>query len=386
MPGRYSTTRSFPFLESLTTKERQLAERAFVEQNERRRQASDARGRRIDQLSERVQRDVRNALGAREFKQLRDAIRAERLSFRNLFEPPEGLKRDYAKETNAARRRIDALKRKLKAGGAKVSEIVRAADAQLEALLLPDTRVVAGFNLRNNFAKWTDLSPLHTYPLPWGPPPLDGDPNDPHRWFLFRPPFFGFLFSDNIVTSDHFNADRLLVLHPPSGLVGNIATMDCGEADNWDLAHVIGEAQIAFAFTPPTAGVIEVLIDAQSTIGTHHVKFEDEWGFSEAWCYQHSYLMMNVLHPNVPESSLALMSNMDKRTGGDDLTADEEHLTRGQHYFAQLFSSGPVPAGQSVIITAGARTMDICRANDMELHSRSDFQWFISSVEVRIAP
>jgi hypothetical protein len=254
-------------------------------------------------------------------------------------------------------------------------------------VLLPDNRNVAqGFNLRNNFRKWTKLSPLHQFPLPWGPVLPADDPNDPHRWFLFRPPFFGFLFSDDFVTSNNFRADRVLFLHPPTGLVGNEATMDCDDAGDFDLAHVIAEAQIAFAFSPPTTGLIEVLIDAQSTIGMHYVRIEDKWGFSNAWCNQNNYLMMNVLHPNVPEPSLALMSNMYKTSGGGDLTADEEHLTRGQHYFAQLFSSGPVPAAQTVIITAGTRTFDICRSNDMELHSRTNFQWFISSVEVRIAP
>jgi len=39
-----------------------------------------------------------------------------------------------------------------------------------------------------------------------------------------------------------------------------------------------------------------------------------------------------------------------------------------------------------VIITVGTRSFDICYSNDMELHSRTNFQWFISSVEVRIAP
>jgi hypothetical protein len=212
------------------------------------------------------------------------------------------------------------------------------------------------------------------------------DPNDPHRWFLFQPPFFGFLFDEDVITSDNFTTDRLMFLHPPSGLVGNECRMDCSDAGSFDLAHIIGEAQIAFAFTPPTTGLIEVLIDAQSTFDTHNVSFDDEFGFSEAWCNQHSYLMMDVLHPNVPESSLALMSTMSKETGGDDLTASQENLGRGQHFFAQLFSSGPVPAGQRVIVTAGARTFDICRADDMELHSRSNCQWFISSVEVRIAP
>jgi hypothetical protein len=264
---------------------------------------------------------------------------------------------------------------------------VRAADAKHDAMVSPDHRQVAsGFNLKRNFKKWAKLSPLHQFPLPWGPPPPVDDPNDPHRWFLFRPPFFGFLFSDDFVTSDHFRADRILYLHPPSGLVGNEATMDCDDADNWDLAHVIGEAQIAVPFTPPTAGLIEVLIDAQSTIGTHNVAIEDEFGFSDAWCNQHNYLMMNVLHPNVPQSSLALMSTMSRSSGGGNVTAGEEHLTRGQHYFAQLFSAGPVPAGQTVIVTVGTRTFDICRANDMELHSRTNFQWFISSVEVRVAP
>jgi hypothetical protein len=80
------------------------------------------------------------------------------------------------------------------------------------------------------------------------------------------------------------------------------------------------------------------------------------------------------------------MSNMDVDTDGDDVTRNAENLTRGQHYFAQLFSSGPVPAGQSVIVTVGTRTFDISRANDMELHSRTNFQWFINSVEVRISP
>jgi hypothetical protein len=96
--------------------------------------------------------------------------------------------------------------------------------------------------------------------------------------------------------------------------------------------------------------------------------------------------MMNVLHPNVPEPSLSLMSNFYVEFDGDDSTDHRENLVRGQHYFAQLFSAGPVPGGQSVVVTVGTRTFDISRANDVEVHSRSHFQWFINSVEVRIAP
>jgi len=387
MPSRRSTTHSLPSLTALSAKDRQLAERAFTEQEERLRQASDARGRRAEEHAEAVGRQLHNLLGARRFATLREGLERERLALRDAMEPPEGLKRDRDSLKAAGRKRIDGLIRKLGASRQKIDRIVGAADAKLESLLIPDQRkVVPGFNLRNNFAKWAELSPLHKFPLPWLVDVTPEDPNDPHRWFLFRPPFFGFLFSDDFVTSDNFRADRVLFLHPPSGLVGNEATMDCDDAGNYDFAQVIGESQIAFAFTPPTAGLIEVLIDAQSTIGTHHVEIEDEWGFSDAWCNQNNQLMMNVLHPNVPAPSLALMSNLYKETDGDDLTADQENLTRGQHYFAQLFSSGPVPAGQTVIITVGTRTFDKCRANDMELHSRTNSQWFISSVEARVSP
>ena len=399
MPNRYSGNARLPFLTGFSTRERRAAERALSTQEARRRKASDSLGRQTEQVVETVERRLRYLLGARKFAQLREEIQRERLAFSDFFQPPQGLKRDRATQKNASRRKVDALLRKLGARGPKVRKVISAANAKLEALLIPDDRklVVPGYHLRNNLSKWTKLSPLHKFPLPWGVgpgpggvlgdlPELEQDPNDPHRWFLFQPPFFGFLFSDDIVTTGDFRADRLLHLHPPSGLVGNECTMDLDDAGDWNVAHVIGEAQIAFAFTPPVAGVIEVLIDAQSTIGRHFISIEDEYGFSDAWCHQNNYLMMNVLHPNVPEHSLARMSSHDAESGGDDVTTGAENLTRGQHYFARLFSSGPVPAGQSVIVTAGTRTFDICYSNDMELHSRSNFQWFINSVEVRIAP
>jgi hypothetical protein len=257
--------------------------------------------------------------------------------------------------------------------------------------------VSPGFHLASNLDQWMSLSPLHTDPLPWGGVITVGDPNDPHRWFLERAPWFGFVFHFEFDASDHFRVNRRLVLDPSAGLVGNELTMDCDDADDRDAATATAEAQIAFGFVPPVAGLVEVLVDAQSTVGTHHLKIEDEWGFSSAWANQNNYLMMNVLHPNVPEPSLALMSSPYRGSDGkptfaalvsdgDDYFLDQEYLTRGQHYFARLVSSGPVPAGRSVVVTVGTRSDDFGDVDDMEYHGRSDFQWFISSVEVRIAP
>jgi hypothetical protein len=96
--------------------------------------------------------------------------------------------------------------------------------------------------------------------------------------------------------------------------------------------------------------------------------------------------MMNVLHPDVVEPSLAQMSLFQATFDGDDSYHNQEDLILGGHYFAQLFSSGPVPGGQSVIVTIGTRNFDKSFSNDVTVHSKSNFQWFINSVEVRIAP
>ena len=260
-------------------------------------------------------------------------------------------------------------------------------DEKLRKILAAaDGKLAPGYSLPKHLSKWEKLSPLHKFALPWGLSPDLPDPNDPHRWFLFRPPFFGFLFRFAPQASSNFVVDRLLYLDPSAGLVGQETTMDCGSADDIDYASATAEAQIAFAFVPPTAGVVEVLINAQSTFATHDLRMEDEWGWSNSWTHQHNYLMMNVLHPNVPEPSLSLMTEFQADWDGDDATFHQENLIRGGHYYSHLFSSGPVPAGQSVMISAGTRTFDIAYSNDVEVHSKSNVQWFINSVEVRISP
>jgi len=37
-------------------------------------------------------------------------------------------------------------------------------------------------------------------------------------------------------------------------------------------------------------------------------------------------------------------------------------------------------------VCAGTRSFDLSGTNDVSIHSASDFRWFISSVEIRIAP
>lgn len=387
MPHCPQTTRSLPFLSEFPDGDRQSAEKAFERYEKRRRKGAETVDKAASDAIEDFRRRLRDLVGAGNLAAVHRQRRHEHQVLRELMQPPGGLDRDLAKLRKASRRKIDALVRKLGIDPKRLQKLHDEFRESFDELLTSgDGKVVRGHHLAGNLDQWTRLSPLHALPLPWGILPPPDDPTDPHRWFLFRPPFFGFLFGFSPQTSDNFRVDHQLILHPPSGLVGNEATMDCDDAGSFDYASVTAEAQIAFGFVAPATGLVEVLVDAQSTIATHALEIEDEFGSSEAWCNQNNYLMMNVLHPNVPEPSLALMSNLFRESDGDDLSASQENLIRAQHYFAQLYSAGPVSAGQHVVITVGTRTFDKARANDMELHSRSDFQWFINSVEVRIAP
>jgi hypothetical protein len=272
------TTRALPFLSDFSTKDRRLAETAFSQQEERQRKANESRGKKHDEILEDLRRQFHDLLGARKSAELRKAIRRERLAFRDLWQPPAGLGRNYAKHKTASKRKIEALFRKFGANAEKLKKLRKEFHEKLEGILSAAVgKVVQGYNLANNLDKWTSLSPLHEYALPWGIKPPFDDPNDPHRWFLFRPPFFGFLFSFVPQATNHFVADRLLFLHPPSGLVGNEVTLDASDPGDYGAASGTAEAQMAFGFEAPITGLVEVLIDAQSTIGTHDIEIEDNF-------------------------------------------------------------------------------------------------------------
>jgi hypothetical protein len=213
-----------PFLTDFSTQDRQLAEKAFRQQEERRRKAHESRTQKADEAVEGIRRRLQDLLGAKRLAELRAQITRERLAFADLWQPPEGLDRDYAKHKSASKRKIGVLLQKLGASPEKLRPIRSEFKKRLAALSLDDGTVTAGYDLRKNLQKWTSLSPLHKFQLPWGTPELPAAPPDPHRWCLFRPPFFGFLFRFHHVTSDS-HVDRLLLLDPAAGLVGNEVTI-----------------------------------------------------------------------------------------------------------------------------------------------------------------
>src|SRR5262245_42491353 len=142
------TTRRLPFLQEFSARDRALAEKAARQQEDRRRQAHEARARRAETATDELRRRLHDLLGPRKSAELREAIRRERLAFRDMLQPPGGLTREYAKQKKASRRKIDALNRQFGASSERVEKIVREHTETLrEILAAGDGKVTPGFHL-----------------------------------------------------------------------------------------------------------------------------------------------------------------------------------------------------------------------------------------------
>jgi hypothetical protein len=387
MPNSLITNFQFPFLREFSETEVQLAEKALLSREQHQCNLNETRKQKADSVIEDCNSQFHNLLGSKNHKMLRNAMQREKISYRDLLQPPVEQNHDYKKLNQVRKQKIDTLVREFGVTSEQLSAIGKGSVDKIQQILSrEDGKLYPGYSMSNNLKKWNALSPLHKFPLDWGGVNVEDNPSDTHRWFLFTPPFFGFLFNFSHQASSNFIVDRLLYLNPATSLTGNKTTMDCNNADDFDYASATADSQIAFAFVPPVTGVVEVLINAQNTYNNHNLSMGDEWGWSNSNTSQINYLMMNVLHPDVVEPSLAQMSLFQATFDGDDSYHNQEDLILGGHYFAQLFSSGPVPGGQSVIVTIGTRNFDKSFSNDVTVHSKSNFQWFINSVEVRIAP
>jgi hypothetical protein len=384
MPNDCCINRNMP-LSLLPRRQQAATAKALEASDARERAATEARARAMETTLEAGRRALRDRVGADKLAALRAATRHEKVALAALREPPGGLRLDLAKAQRTRRKRADAAARKLGIDPAILRDIGRATDAKLVAALgAPAGRVTDGANLAANLGAWQKLSPLHAYPIDWGVrPPVD--PGDPAQFRLFVPPFPLWNTAFNRVESANFKVRHEYNLVESLGVVGNIATMDCDDAGDFDLAHAIVDTEVVFIYQAPRAGRLEVIVDAMNTFGHHDLRIADEWGWSDHWTYQKNYLSLDVFHPAMTARSLALMSQFDHE-GSDDATFSVRALTPGNHYYGHMVSDGAVQEGDTFFVGVGTRTFDITRANDVEVHSRSNFQWLIRSVEVRIVP
>lgn len=203
------------------------------------------------------------------------------------------------------------------------------------------------------------------------------------RFATVGPPFGGWQIGLDHGLVTGFQTNRTPLLDVNTGHVGNIITLDDWDASDFEAGSVIADTQVAFWYQAPATGLVKATIVADCGEARHQLQVLDEWGVSDSSTSQQGMLMMHVLHPNVRGPSFGLASNFSWNTDVSS-NLNEQFILPGTRVWMTLFSDGPVNAGDWMVIRVGCRNQDGSITNDMEIHSRSTFSWFIKEVQLQI--
>jgi hypothetical protein len=175
--GQYFSERYMPFDPDVPEKDRRMMDEISEDYDRRMRDAADARAKKVSEIVERGNRQVRDLLGDSNWMALRKRMRQERMKFRDLLQPPTGLTANYD-ELNAKRRaNVQAFFDTLKVDAGRLRSI------------FADTRtalhdVLAAPKAEPGYATW-----LHNYE--WMHPADAPGADVRSAWTAFRPPYPG---------------------------------------------------------------------------------------------------------------------------------------------------------------------------------------------------
>ena len=375
-------TRSSRGTRGLATPNLQSGKEVSGRQRKQEKETTSALDRKAKAILEESRRLMRDLVGRKAYDDLRAAIRSERQALRDLLQPPEGLKRDFWADRRALKKKIDALLRKHGVSADKVKRIQADTRQKLGEVMASDWG--AGYSIAKQPHKFQELTGLDPNSVPTAALPPD-DPNDPHRWFWFMPPYeraSGWVLErgdltdeDFIVTASQFNTT--------GGLVGSEMTCDNYDAGNGDSADPWTDNFVEVSIKMPIMGRLQAVIRAQCLRDFYDVSFTDEFGFSHAWAYQENSLYIQVIAPNFnpPRFGSVMSTNY---TTGDDPPVMGEHLISGDYYYAYPTTKHTIGVGEYTL-RVGATNIHRVFTDDMTARCRSIFLWNIVSVGVRIA-
>ncbi len=327
--------------------------------------ASVTLSKKIDTVAERARDEMRKVLGTENWVKLHRQMQEERIRFRDLLQPPADMSAQYDRLSASRKGNVDKLLNSLGANASKIKDVYRVAASDIK-------RLIPTLAEKSGYATWLNTDHMTL---------LSGS-----AYQTFRPPYDGWQegFQPVSLGSGAFRVSRVHHRDENVGLVGQDLRLDNNDASDFDNGWANVDTQMVFWYLPPSTGIVEVIVEARCGRALHELRVADEWGTSDSSTSQENLLMMHVLHPNVSGASFAWMSRFNWVT--DNSTFQQrEFLTPGGVYSSQLFTDGPVPANQWILIRAGTRSSDGSITNDMEINSLSVFKWFLQAVHVRIA-
>jgi hypothetical protein len=168
-------------------------------------------------------------------------------------------------------------------------------------------------------------------------------------------------------------------LNRHAGYIGNSNYLKDSSASDWDDACVDFETSIGMWYKMPSAGIIEVYVEAQPSWNQHYCSLYNEWGWSDSAVYQYHYITLQVGSGSRAHSRASYWWENGYASGH----WDNRYLTNGATYWFHLYSTGAYAKGAWVFPSIGVLTHHFCFANDVSVYSEMDFRWFIKRVFLR---
>jgi len=198
-------------------------------------------------------------------------------------------------------------------------------------------------------------------------------------WTIKTPPYDGWSWSYNGYVAG-FSFSPTLYLDHAAGFVGNINYLKNSSAGDFDYGYVTYDTQVSMWYKMPSAGILEVYVEAEPTLNQHYCSLYDEWGWSDSSVYQRNYITLQV-NGGTKRTS---WSSYWYEHGYTDGHWNNSYLQNTKPYWYHLYSTGAYAKDAWVLVKIGTRNWNDCFANDVSTYSEVDFRWFLKRVFIRV--
>jgi hypothetical protein len=342
-----------------------VLEHLHVDEQNRLKQTGE-QGANVLALKDAYRQELVDLMGAERYQAFRARIRALRDAQVERLQPPHGpeLSDEELARLQAERREAaEAYLREIGVDSGQLREVSKRFGERLTTLI---TSVSSRDNYSGELVLPADV-------------PAEIRSDTPNPWSIIRPPYFrgGWSYDG---WDGAFTFTPTLYLDPAAGLVGNTNDLVDSDATDFDWGFIGYNTWIGFWYRMPATGLVEAWVEAQSAYSHHHLRFSDEFGWSDAFNYQDAAMGTRADGDSQGEWVFTTMSWMEGN--GDSGHWDNQYLTPGNTYWAHTFSDLSFPKDSSVYIRAGARNYNAAFADDVSVYATLKARWFIKSVRV----
>jgi hypothetical protein len=198
-------------------------------------------------------------------------------------------------------------------------------------------------------------------------------------WTIKTPPYDGWSWHYSGYLKG-FSFIPTLFLNHSAGYIGSIDYLKDSSAGDFDYGYVSYDSQVSMWYKMPSAGILEVYVEAEPTFNLHYCSLYDEWGWSDSSVYQQNYITLQVNGGTIRTS----WSSYWYEHGYTDGHWSNSYLQNGIPYWFHLYSTGAYAKDAWVLVKIGTRNWNDCFANDVSTYSEVDFRWFLKRVFIRV--